>query len=933
MCRVFRYFCPFVSKRVMKYLYLIIYIAIGWFLGITAAQAQHQIVTGRLVLENGNHEEPLSYANVAVFRLPDTLLVKGVVTDTSGHFCLDFKRKSKIGYLLRASFTGCVPLLKVLDEVGDTIRLGTLRMHDEALRLSEVVVTAPLKLMEQKGDTTIYNVAAFPTPEGSYLEALVRRIPGLSYDSKSGEMKFNGYPIRQITVNGKDFFRGNKDVVLENLPVRFVSQLKVYDKPTEQEKITGMKSNEKNYVLDLQTKREFNGTLLANIEAGYGTHKRRDLNGRMMRFKENGDNFMVSARSTNRNSTTADEDNISNSVNLNVSKNVKEGLSLSGNVNYMYNRDGGQSGTYSEQYLSSGNQYLLSENDQLGKNQNTNGRFDMNWDISKQTTLIFSAMGGYGDDESRNESRTATFNAPLDADTKAPFAHIDEIGREMWINDNRQQTLGRGKRFNYDLRLELVQKIGTKGDFLSLDVNHTYQKNRQHAYTLSSIDYYQLQNVSGGDSLYYQNQYRHTPQSSMNDEVRLGYTHAFTKKSHIQLSYGLENDYERLDGMTYDLSRRETGHFVLGALPEGYEVDEVDSLRTRSHSRTLGHNLSFRYNYTDEVWGMVASVDMTPQRRSIEQATGEHYADTVVRSVEWRSQLSFSYQKDGRFFVLSYNGNTSQPRLEDMMAPTDYSSPLYIRRSNLHLRPSYRHSMHAIFNNFQKGFMASLMWNQTFNAVTRATYYDRETGGRETLPVNINGNWGIMGNGYYDKRIKQFHVNINASGGYDRNVSLINEDGTQNSRSVTGATTLSSNVRLAYLPSWGNIDLTGTWTFYQSKNSLQNRNTYTRNYTCGIESSVNLPFHFMVSTDAGYVFRSGTGMDGKSDNELLWNLKISWKFLKERRGELSVYWADILSQRKSFTRYASATAFSERYEEQLRGYAMVSFIYRFERMK
>ena len=39
-----------------------------------------------------------------------------------------------------------------------------------------------------------------------------------------------------------------------------------------------MKSNEKNYVLDLQTKREFNGTLLANIEAGYGTHKRRDLN-------------------------------------------------------------------------------------------------------------------------------------------------------------------------------------------------------------------------------------------------------------------------------------------------------------------------------------------------------------------------------------------------------------------------------------------------------------------------------------------------------------------------------------------------------------------------------------------------------------------------------------------------------------------------------
>ena len=81
-------------------------------------------------------------------------------------------------------------------------------------------------------------------------------------------------------------------------------------------------------------------------------------------------------------------------------------------------------------------------------------------------------------------------------------------------------------------------------------------------------------------------------------------------------------------------------------------------------------------------------------------------------------------------------------------------------------------------------------------------------------------------------------------------------------------------------------------------------------------------------------------MGGADNNEVLWNLKVSWKFLKERRGELSVYWADILSQRKSFTRYASATAFSERYEEfseryeeQLRGYVMFSFAYRFERMK
>ena len=920
----------------MKAAHLIILIGTLWALGLAKGYAQHQVVTGRLVLsDKQGAEEALPYANVAVLGLPDSALVKGTSSDKNGQFSLAFLRKPETEYALKASFTGCMPLAVALDSEADTIRLGTLRMRDDALRLSEVVVTAPLKAVEQKGDTTVYNVAAYPTPEGSYLEALVRRIPGLSYDPKTHEMKFNGYPIQEITVNGKDFFKGNKDVVLDNLPVKFISQLKVYDKPTEQEEKTGMKSNEKNYVLDLKTKREFNGSLLTYAEAGYGTYKRRDLNGRMMRFKESGDNFMVNARSTNRNFTSADEDNILNSVNLSASKKVKEGLDVSGNVNYSYNRNGSQSGTYNEQYLSNGNQYALAESDQWGKNRNVNGHLNVNWEINKRTSLIFSASGRYSHSRNQSESRTATFNARPEADTKNPFAHIGDVDKATWINDNRQQSLSQDNNMDYDLRLEVVQKIGEKDDFLSFDLNHGYRKGTQHGYTLSSIDYYQLQNAAGGDSLYYQNQYRRTPQSSMNDEAHIAYTHAFNKKNRLQLSYGLEREYEKLDGATYDLSPFEADQPALGVLPEGYGEGEIDSLRTRSHSRTLRHNVSLNYNYTSETWGVVASVGMSPQRRSIEQATGEHRADTVARSIEWRSQLSLSYQQEGSYFVLSYNGNTSQPGLEDMVSPTDYSSPLYIRRSNPHLRPSYRHSVYAVFSNFQEGISTSLSWNQTFNSVTRATLYNKETGGRETMPVNINGNWNLMGNGSYDKRIKQFHFMLRASGGYNRNVSLINEDASQNvnRRSVTGATSLSSNIRLAYLPAWGNIDLTGEWSFYQSKNSLQGRNTYTRNYTCGVESSVNLPLHFIVSTDAGYTFRSGTGMSGTDNNELLWNLKVSWKFLKEKRGELSVYWADILSQRKSFMRYASATAFSERYEEQLRGYVLFSFAYRFERMK
>ncbi len=915
---------------------LVIWIGAVWLFGQATAHAQRQVVAGRIVLSDGTESgEPLPGAGVAVLRLPDSLQVESVSTGGEGCFLLGYGRRKQTAYVLKAVFTGCAPLLWKLEGDADTLRMGTLVMRDGGHRLSEVVVTAPAPPVEQKGDTTIYNVSAYPMPEGSYLEALLRRIPGLSYDPKDHSMKFNGYEIREIMLNGKDFFKGNRDVVIENLPVRFVSQLKVYDKPSEQERITGMKSAEKHYVLDLKTKQEFDGSLLANAESGYGTHKRRDLGAQVMRFKGNGDNFMLNARSTNRNFTGTDEDNISNNLSANVTKKLKDGFYLSGNIGYQYTRDGGQSGSYTEQYLSSGNQYGLSEDSRMGKNRSVNGNLQVNWEAGKNTALVFSASGGYSYGSNRSESRSATFSARPDADTKHPFAHVEQIDSTTWINDIRQQQVSSPKRGNYGLRIEVVQKVGEKGNFLSLEAEHTQQYDRQDSYTVSSIDYFCLENAAGEDSLYYQNRYSHTSQGSRNEVVRLSYTHKLGGKSRVQLSYALEDEYEKLDGAAFDLSRFAGENLSPGILPAGYEEGEIDSLHTRSHSHTLGQEIALRYNYSGEVWGVVASVGAKPQRRSISRHTGGNRADTVACSTEWRSQMSLSYQKDGTYMVLTYSGHTSQPRLEDMVAPTDYSSPLYIRRSNPRLRPSYTHSVHAVFNDFKRGVSASLSWNQTLNSVTRATYYDTSTGGRETVPVNINGNWGIMGNGHYDKHISRFRFTLNGAGAYNRNVSLVSESGSddESSRSVTGTTSLNSNFRLTYLPPWGNIDLTGAWTFYQSKNSLQNRNTYTRNYTCGIESSVDLPLDLAFTTDAGYTFRSGTGMGGDDNNELLWNLKVSWKFLKGKRAALSAYWSDILGQRKSFMRYAGATGFSERYEDQLRGYVMFSFSYRFEKMQ
>lgn len=67
-------------------------------------------------------------------------------------------------------------------------------------------MTASMKEVEQKGDTTVINANAYKTPEGAYLEELLKRVPGLEYDKQTKEMTYNGLPIHEINVNGESFF-------------------------------------------------------------------------------------------------------------------------------------------------------------------------------------------------------------------------------------------------------------------------------------------------------------------------------------------------------------------------------------------------------------------------------------------------------------------------------------------------------------------------------------------------------------------------------------------------------------------------------------------------------------------------------------------------------------------------------------------------------
>lgn len=799
------------------------------------------------------------------------------------------------------------------------------------VHLDEVYVMGYRPSVEQRGDTVVYNTDAFRLPQGAYLEALVRRIPGLLYDSRTQAITYNGHTITEIVLNGKEFFKDNRQMALENLPADFISQIKVYDKATEEEKATGIKTGERHYVLDLKTRRQLNGSLIASAETGYGTHQKKDLNGQVFRFNDQGNNLSIVATSTNRYATSSYKGNTDNNLGTNFTHNWGERVTLSASADYRYDKLGAQTSSNMEQYLNYGNQYSSAAGFTLKKAHAANARMELKWTIDPQTELQVAGNWEQQWNHHSSDQRSAAFSRDPENDVKDPFGHFDEIPLAWLIHDNVQHVLTRSRQGSYQIRASLTRKTDPKGSNINVAFQTNGVNDRDNSFTTASTTYFRLTSSAGHDSTYYQHQYQSSPGHSQLYQASLSYTQALTRKQRIQLMYSLLLRSEQKQTATYDITPFAQEGYPIGYLPYGYERCFTDSLSSTHEGTTTGHRFTLRYNYSHRGVLVTAGLSMQPQQRSIDKKKGRQYIDTTLNSVEWRPTVSLNYRSPRLLFTLGYAGSTRQPSLNNLVAPADYRSPLRVIKSNPDLKPSYFHQLLLTLHRPADGVTVSASWSQELNSITRATLYHRETGGIETMPVNVDGNWNLQTSVGYDKRIRSLRLNLNGGGSYFHTVSLLNEGMKETpDRSCTGNASLNSTLRLSYLPSWGNIDLSGTWNFSRSHNSLRDKSTFARNYTLTLESTLQLPGNVQVSTDACYRSLNGTGIQGSENDEVLWNLRVSWSFLSDKRAELSLYWADILNEKKNYLRSVNAYAFSETYQEQLRSYLLVSLKYRLQ---
>lgn len=203
-------------------------------------------------------------------------------TDLNGNF--QFKRLQPGTYTLQVTYVGykSYKAKQMLSE-GQQKRVK-IEMTEDAQLLGEVSVQGRATRAEQQGDSLLYNAEAFQVMMGSSAEDLLAKMPGIVVEG--GTIQAQGEQVQKVLVDGKEFFDGDVNLAIKNLPSDVIASIEVFDKKSEQAEFTGFDDGEEVKTINIVTKGGFRQGTFGEVSGGYGTDDRYKVNGNLNFFND-----------------------------------------------------------------------------------------------------------------------------------------------------------------------------------------------------------------------------------------------------------------------------------------------------------------------------------------------------------------------------------------------------------------------------------------------------------------------------------------------------------------------------------------------------------------------------------------------------------------------------------------------------------------------
>lgn len=837
---------------------------------------------------------------------------------------------------------------------------------ERKVTLNEVVVKATKVKFYVNGDTLVYNADAFDLAEGSMLDALIQQLPGVELKS-GGDIEVNGKHVDALLLNGKDFFNKDHRLMLDNLPSYMVKKVKAYDRSNEQMRMAGLPDDgNKEFVMDVQLKKEYNIGRIANAEAGAGTDER--FLGRLfaLRFTPNSRlSFFANANNVSDDRKPGQNGDWSPlrqltgirsvyDAGFDYNINEKEGRwTTNGNVRTSYTEDDAEQHTSSENFLTGGNTFGRAYSKRHADNFKVKTSHDLNL---YRRDKVLSYLGlqpnfSYSRQHNNGESSSAVFDA-----------HVAEQWGKAWIDSimapnagslllhhalNRtiSQAKGNGHSLNTGVNANAIFRIPHNNRFiLNASGSIGYSDEKHHAY-----DHFQLDYPNSGTPTDRRNRYDLNTNRSLNYGGSIGARRTEIGCLQLSTDYIYSHAKKETNRSLYLLHLLEDFDGELSTLPSTNDLYKTLDTNNSNQAETTDdiHRLCFSYDYNSSrrhSWNLIrqfrGNVEVRFGRNQLDYQRGQldtlfHRNATFVQTDgDWR--LFTRDQK--KVFEVNFNTRISAPGITYLLNIRDDSDPLRIVLSNPHLKNPQRYHLGTSYRRVLSG---ERMWNVSGSinlapqSIAMATLYDKQTGIRTVTPQNVNGNWDAhLGGGYNTPLDHSRHLSLSTKTTLDyyHSVDLISTTPAAPSRSIVGSYYANEAFSLTYRPN-AKLQIKGIGNIHY-QHSTSNRTDFETinvlDFDYGLTAQVELPWSLQLATDLTMYSRRGYESSSMNTDNFIWNARLSYTMLKGR-----LTWMldgfDLLGQLDNVTRVVNAQGRIETYTNVLPRYALLHVVYRFNK--
>jgi hypothetical protein len=209
-----------------------------------------QTISGKI---SGNNGEAISFANVVIKDSVRSENIREFVIARGGQFSITLKNSYQ-QFIIEVSAPNYMKgLVEITNPTKDKTYQIDFSLQKDSIILEEVVITFKEKRVEVVGDTTSYNVSAFRNGTERKIEDVIKKLPGVEVNEKSGRISFKGKSIETIKLDGDDLFGSNYTIGSRNISVDMVEQIQAIEKYSENPLLKGIENSDK-VILNLTLK-------------------------------------------------------------------------------------------------------------------------------------------------------------------------------------------------------------------------------------------------------------------------------------------------------------------------------------------------------------------------------------------------------------------------------------------------------------------------------------------------------------------------------------------------------------------------------------------------------------------------------------------------------------------------------------------------------